>query len=430
MAKTLKKSRVNRVWHILNFEQRFEMPDDMRKCRKGALLFLKYIVSPSDDESINLSEQLASLRCMATEAMPEVMLEGCFWRLAKVAANRSRAFRGYMLDERYSPAPTSRIAMWLGLESSAATSVLATLEKAGLIERVEMPEFKPDTDDADLPLDEPPCGGKKKQKQDGKKREPRGSKGGKKGVSARGRKFPPPFKKGEDESETRPSASAEEKDKTRPSASAEGKGPAAASPALAAEGKGKTESTANGQAQADKPNAEGKAQGNLGPELQAILARLSPTSHSPTATPPNADVPILPGETDARAAGASSVNERDREAEARLLRLAEQQRKFANPERFADEIFRAIQEPQLKDSPHGAREFGVLYAFWQEVMQRRLPLDVMERLWNGCLKSAQRIGKNRRKCKSPGAVWRHEASQRLANPFGSDKGSYRKTAVK
>jgi hypothetical protein len=74
-------------------------------------------------------------------------LRNCFEELKEIAANRSRAYRGYLLNERLQPAEIKRIAQWIGEDISTTKKLLSELESIGLIEKVNLPEINPAVDD-------------------------------------------------------------------------------------------------------------------------------------------------------------------------------------------------------------------------------------------------------------------------------------------
>ena len=446
MAKTLK------AWHIVHYDELFRAKDTGGR----VIMTVKYaqdIMAGGDEYS---SQHLIRMQVLEAELGFElfVMAKHLFMQMLKHSHRLSGEkvkYRGYILDERLrSPGP-AKIATLCRCPAKLVQKCLPALQRVGLIERADLPGAAPEKDPP--PSDEPKKKAvKKKKKTTAKSREKAaggGKKGHKKAAQTSGGSSTTPlspkdggssatsFKKGKGKDKTRPSASEDqEKNKVGLSAS---KGPAAAAPSRAGQNQSQTQDDGNGAAdaareatgQAAKPNAESKAEskGNLGPELDRIMGSVTRTALSPTTTPPIADVPSLPCETDAGAG----------EAEARLVRLTSLQRKLANPERFADLIYAGIREPHSKDSPQGAREYGVFFAFWQKVRQRRLSIDVMDVIWNKCVESAERIGrkrdkivagKRRGKAGSPGAVWRYEANKRLANPLGKDAGKHRLSGVK
>lgn len=132
------KKRAQKVWRIFRFGERYELADNARFCRQSPLLFTRdFVGSGKDDESIGYAQQMQVLRMSPRR----LQLKGAFGELKEIAANRSRAYRGYMLDERFNAATDSRIAMWLGLEVKEARAILKELAKIGLIERVDLPAF-------------------------------------------------------------------------------------------------------------------------------------------------------------------------------------------------------------------------------------------------------------------------------------------------
>ena len=144
----VKKKNVKRkmkVWHIYHFRERFELADDVRHCRKSPLLFTKdYVGTGQDDESISYHQQIASLKLRPNW----LALRGAFHELKEIAANRSRCYRGYMLDEKFAPATETKISQWLGADAKATRTILAELQSIGLIERVDLPEFDPSINEA------------------------------------------------------------------------------------------------------------------------------------------------------------------------------------------------------------------------------------------------------------------------------------------
>ena len=126
------------VWHIFHFGDRFELPEDMRACRKGPLQFVRlFVAGANDNESHIFKEQWS----MLDREENTLLLEGAFIRLLKWAGRRERKFRGYLLNEHYAPATPTQISRVLGLERSKSAGVLGILAKYNLIERVAMPDF-------------------------------------------------------------------------------------------------------------------------------------------------------------------------------------------------------------------------------------------------------------------------------------------------
>ncbi len=132
------KTRAKKVRRIFRFQERFELPDDVRYDRKRPLAYIRYYVgSGQDDESINFKRQIAA--CKANQRRH--ILLAVFNDLLEIAANYSKAYRGYILDENFRPAGIAKIAGWVGLRVDETGEILRKLEQIGLIEIVSMPEF-------------------------------------------------------------------------------------------------------------------------------------------------------------------------------------------------------------------------------------------------------------------------------------------------
>jgi hypothetical protein len=109
--KPKKNHRKLKIWHIYHFAERFELSGDVRYSPKKPLIYTKsYVGSGTDNESISYGHQLNAIRTSPNR----VHLRSAFEELKEVAANRSRAYRGFLLDERLKPASIQRIAKWIG----------------------------------------------------------------------------------------------------------------------------------------------------------------------------------------------------------------------------------------------------------------------------------------------------------------------------
>lgn len=134
--KTVK--RVKKVWRIFRFGERFELADDVRWCRINPLKYIRdYVGSGQDDEAIEYKKQIAMLRCQPDRHL----LQSVFFELREMAANMSRAYRGYLLDVNKQPSSNKDIGMLIGLSEKETTTVLKRLEQIGLIEKVPLPKF-------------------------------------------------------------------------------------------------------------------------------------------------------------------------------------------------------------------------------------------------------------------------------------------------
>ena len=140
MSKSKTKPKTRKVWKIFRFQERFELPDNIRFSKLKPLVYIRdYVGSGQDDEAINYKRQI-----MACKSSPNRhKLLSVFSDLREIAANRSKYYRGYILDERFEPASYNKIASWVGLGLSEGGKILGELERIGLIERVPVPIFEP-----------------------------------------------------------------------------------------------------------------------------------------------------------------------------------------------------------------------------------------------------------------------------------------------
>ncbi|MBN1392797.1 MAG: hypothetical protein JW947_08355 [Sedimentisphaerales bacterium] len=144
MAKTTAKKKAAMIWHIYRFEQRFELPDDIRKSRRTPLCYTKdFVGSGQDNETINYFQQILTLKLKPHS----LMLIGAFHELKNIAANRSRSYRGCLYDERFEAASDKKIALWLGLKLTETRNVLKNLEAVGLIEKIPLPKVDTSKDE-------------------------------------------------------------------------------------------------------------------------------------------------------------------------------------------------------------------------------------------------------------------------------------------
>jgi hypothetical protein len=125
-------------WHISRFQQRYELPDDVRYSRKSPLQYTKDFCSGMDDESCSYFRSVMSLRIKSDW----LLLQGAFVELKRIAANYSKVYRGFLLNSNFEPATDDQVGCWLGLKNGQANHVLKELSSVGLIEQVTAPDFK------------------------------------------------------------------------------------------------------------------------------------------------------------------------------------------------------------------------------------------------------------------------------------------------
>jgi hypothetical protein len=146
-----KSSLINnkcKVWRIFHFQQRYELPDDMRACRQSGLQYTKRFVGVAGgDEAVGYQSQFGMLQ--NGDGLESCTLEGIYGRLVTMAAQHSRAKRGYLLDADDKPLSYVQIGKLLNINARTMSKYMRLFESVKLIEKVEMPEF-------DMRLNEPP----------------------------------------------------------------------------------------------------------------------------------------------------------------------------------------------------------------------------------------------------------------------------------
>ena len=174
-----------KVWRIFHFKERFELPENIRKCRRSALEFSRDFVSDgAGDEAVGYQRQFALLS--NGDGLEFGMLYGLYRLVVNMSAKQSRALRGYLLDAKKQPLSDGQIGKLLKIPTKRMSKILRQFASVDLLERVELPEF-------DMSVNEPPprndepghdndSGGSEQKSADGA-RKPR--------PGGRGRKIPP-----------------------------------------------------------------------------------------------------------------------------------------------------------------------------------------------------------------------------------------------
>ena len=457
-AKTAKKRptkrRVLKIWHIFHFAERFELPDDFRGCRQGPLKFTKdFVGSGSDDESISYQLQMA----IVDQYDDNLLLCGVFSKLKNLAANRSRAFRGYLIDENKKPATTKRIGQWLGLDEKRAAAALEKLRVARLIERIDMPKF-------DLTVnDDPTADPAKPKKQKPRKRkaaartaENRAKKPKKptsrasSGKTGQTRK---PFKKRKTENLSTTESGKEKTTESKnpglgfasPGGNAGPKGPANPTGGTVDAIRFPRLSEHEKQNNRQDPNpddvTQAESQDSLCSEHTTATHPMNPTEsdtgqaqesdtlarddHSTESDAGDQASGTMPadGIMAEPVAGAgprsASVPEAASPDTASPPDAVDRLVKFYNPacREFAVAIYPAIKCPYPPDSVKAHSELGCFGAAWKKAQQAGLPPSVMSELWDKSITSARQLSKKRGRIKvhkSIEAIWRDTFNKRLA----------------
>lgn len=393
-----------KVWHIFRFTERYELPDDVRYCRRSPLLYTKdFVGSGQDDESIAFHQQMTALRARPDR---QALCAG-FYDLKQIAANRSRAYRGYLLDERLGPAAEERIALWLGQDVKATRRILAGLAKVGLIELVEMPRFDPRDNDL------PPKGGGGEAAKGGEPRRRAGSRA--KTAAGSGRKT----RKDRAEGGEFPGAPGNARNGPESPYARNGKGKEKVNLQSTSDKRQreteKRTATATPKAkhaQGAKPQAEPSA-----PKLKCHQGRSEPRTPTadrggaaiaPTATPPI--VPTLADGTEGQGR-AKSYAPPPPVRPPRIEHIYDPQAR-----EFAAMIYEAMTVPYSAECPEAKRELANFASAWQSAQAAGLPPSTLRELWDKARKEAQAMAKKRRRTRfrqSPEACWRWLFNARL-----------------
>lgn len=126
------------VWRVVDFQNRFELPDDIRIGRQGPLTYAKLYVSANDEASATYLKQIDRL----TRRPDGMELEGGWVRILRAVSNHGNIYRGYLLNDRHAPASETEIAAdVLYCDGETAMRILSGLAEVGLIEQVEEPDW-------------------------------------------------------------------------------------------------------------------------------------------------------------------------------------------------------------------------------------------------------------------------------------------------
>ncbi len=363
MTEPRNHSKRSKIWHIYEFDQRFELAEDTRVCRKGPLLYCREAVSNSDDSTKDYRLQLLALRRYENH----LELYGAFIALRNQAADRSRAYRGYLLNGRRQPAAIGDICDWLGVRPQEVRKILKQLQAVGLIERVELPQF-------DVSKNERP---------------------GETGSPEKSGKVQSPLKRegnGNGKGKEKKKNNGNGKDNRKP----------------------KTTATEMPKGQAERQGQDlGTSKDQGGPPSKRE------TTASPTTTPPFVSMPLpsMPTEADARGpVGAPAPKAPWRsDLESDLDRIGQvllgtgppapegfEQRYSDRAKEFAARIYEDLGLAYGRTMM--ARELGTFAACWTRAERAGLPPPIAATLWDEAVTQAGKLRKKRR-LKKPGAMF-------------------------
>jgi len=130
-------ARQKRVWHITDFRELFELPDDLRKDRPGPLSYTKSFVCLS---GISKRHEIAHFeRIQDLKSRPKRhLLRSIFEDLKNWSGKKTIKHRGYFLTTAELPATYEYLAAQLRLDVTELKQAMSILEEIGLIERLSM----------------------------------------------------------------------------------------------------------------------------------------------------------------------------------------------------------------------------------------------------------------------------------------------------
>jgi len=325
-----------------------------------------------------------------------------FWLIAQKAYDAPAVYKGYLLGLDRRPAGPVTIAKWIYGTPAETRKTLAILERTGLIERVECPDF----DAAPRP---------KSRRHDWRKQARKKTK--KKAAKKTGKKDSAAVPHGA----ASPRGTLSRNERLNTATTASGKTAREATRKRTATAKVKAK-TANENAEALKLHADGKV---IEVELDSTTDRpVAPTSAPPMPTTPTcADGPdARPGPASPRDPGVRPPDlPTPRPSIERMERIYDPQAKA-----FAAEVYAALRTPHAPHTPAAARELANFAAAWSDAQVSGMTVGELDRLWRKSVAEAKKLGKARRRKtwrKSPEAVWRWVFGQRLEGRDPSKKAS-------
>jgi len=124
------------VWRIFRFKQRFELPG---YCRKSGLRFTRDFVITSGYESDGYLHQFRLLD--NGDGLNLAMLKGLYRDLVNMAAQHSKAKRGFLIDADDRPLTDLQIGKLLNIRGQTMRKILRQYAGVKLLEKVELPDF-------------------------------------------------------------------------------------------------------------------------------------------------------------------------------------------------------------------------------------------------------------------------------------------------
>ena len=359
------------VWRIFHFKERFELPEDMRACRKSGLQYTRDFVSAAGgDEAVGYLNQFKLLD--NGDGLAMAMLKGLYRDLVNMSAQHSKAKRGHLIDADDKPLTDVQIGKLLNIKGPTMRKILRQYAGVKLLEKVDMPEF--DLSINDLP---PRKGG------DERGGEGRG-KGDQRGSPEKSGNLQKPLKKRQNGKREN------EKNNVNKQRATNG--------LTAVNAKGKeNDNSAIHQANAQ---GEGSSRGQVKDEPPTAPATAPPLPSEPHVSDDLGDSHVIPF-----TCPQTSFEPASRSQHPAVTTVAGGYNR--GDEVVGDRVYAALGLRWAADSPEGRREICSFASKWAQCRVRlaRLPPDVVDGLGVRLIVEARKIAKRGKRNKRPGAVW-------------------------
>jgi len=363
-----------KVWRIFRFAPRYEMPEDMRKCRISALEFTRdFVGDAGGDEAVNYHHQLDMLS--NGDGSEYSKYYGVNRQLIKMAAKRSRAYRGYLIDAKNQPLSIGQIAKLLNYKTEDMRKILRRLASVDLLERVDLPEF-------DLSANKLPPS---KWGNDTKKKP--GEKSGGRNRAENSAQERTPLKKRQKFKE-----------------------------------KGLNSKYVNGNDKSLKRiNNDKQSRGNANALKGQTKDR---TTSTPTTAPP-----FVPSESDAGGSvipfhgppGSANHNRNQPQRLGEIIKDIKHRWDYDAKE-FGSDIFIALKLPWNPVSNTGKRELGNFASAWMKAKTSGISSENLNSLWKKAVEVAHKVANKRPKYPNPSRVWRGIFNKLLASKCSKNQG--------
>jgi len=378
-----KRHSSRKVWHITDFQDLFELSDDVRKGRSGPLRYTKSIVTLSpfapDGEARHFERM-----CLLKSRPERHLLRSTFEDLKNWTSAKQFGPRGFLVTSDGKPAGHEYLAAQLGLSAADIKQALPILEALGFLERIPLNgQLEPTAS--------------KRKKRSAKKRKKTASKGTQKKARESQNAT-----KGTGESSTEalpdsavsirngPERSGNSLRKAKSKSKAKGKEKQKAPDGLTAKGnkeKEKRLAVEQGQSQEAAPSV-----GQAEPQAEPFKPHLSDASGGDARV-----IPIHPP--------GGSVKSHTERSGGHIHHAGTDYNRF--DVQYGTKVFRTLGYQYAIDSIEAIREITAFASAWHKALERMsgAPPPEIDKLGARLITEARKIARRRNKNRNPGAVW-------------------------